>query len=264
MFLFLSKLLPTFIYPLGFACLLLLFAFITFWKKPRLAAISIALSLTILLLTSNRWVSLGLVRSLEWQNLPKTELPQADAIVVLGGAVKPAIYPRPWVDVSEAGDRILWGAQLYKQGKAPFLILSGGRINWKGGGPPESQDMAEIAKAMGVPSSVILQDKTSLNTYENAVNVRQILDSNGIRRRVLLVTSAIHTPRSLLIFKRQGIEAIAAPTDFIVSQQDIQELQNTAESTILNLLPDPENLNYTTKALKEYLGMIIYRLKGWI
>lgn len=264
MFLFLSKLLPLFIYPLGLACLLLLFAIITFWKKPRLAAISIALSLTILLLTSNRWVSLGLVRSLEWQNLPKTELPQADAIVVLGGSVKPHTPPRPWVDVSEAGDRILWGAQLYKQGKAPFLILSGGRIDWKGGGPPESEDMAEIAIAMGVPASVILQDKTSLNTYENAVNVRKILDSNGIRRRVLLVTSAIHTPRSLLIFKRQGIEAIAAPTDFIVSQQDIQELQSTPESTILNLLPDAENIDRSTKALKEYIGMIIYRLKGWI
>lgn len=264
MFLFLSKLLPVFLYPLGMSCLLMAIAIITFWKRPRWAAAALALSLTMLLLGSNGWVAIGLVRSLEWQNLPAGELPSAEAIVVLGGGTKPQLPPRPWVDVGEAGDRILYGAQLHRQGKAPFLILSGGRVEWKGGGPPESEDMAKIARAMGVPDSAILQDPTSLNTYENAVNVRKILEARGIKKRVLLVTSAMHLPRSLLIFKRQGIEAIPAPTDFLASVQDVQELTNTPQSAFLSLLPDSYNLHKTSQALKEYIGILVYRLKGWI
>lgn len=264
MFLFLSKLLPIFFYPLGLSCLLMVVALVTFWKRPRWAAAAIALSLTILLLGSSGLVSLWLVRSLEWQNLPGATLPATEAIVVLGGGIKPAVPPRPWVDVAEAGDRILYGAQLHQQGKAAFLILSGGRIDWKGGGPPESSDMAKIAEAMGVPADAILQDTTSLNTYENAVNVRKILDDKGMARRVLLVTSAMHMPRSLMIFKRLGIEAIAAPTDFFVSEQDIRELTSSPQSILLNLLPDVFSLQKTTQALKEYIGIVAYRLKGWL
>lgn len=264
MFLFLSKILPIFLYPLGMSCLLMAIAIITFWKRPRWAATALALSLTILLLGSNGWVSTGLARSLEWQNLPKAELPSAEAIVVLGGGIKPQLPPRPWVEVSEAGDRILYGCQLYLQGKAPLLIVSGGRIDWKEGGPPESEDMAKIALAMGIPESAIIQDPTSLNTSENAVNIRKILEERKIKKRVLLVTSAMHMPRSLLIFKKQGIEAIPAPTDFLVSVQDIQELTYSPQSILLNLLPDSGNLHKTSQALKEYIGIFIYRLKGWI
>ena len=64
--------------------------------------------------------------TLEWRYLPLEPVPTADAIVVLGGAVAPALAPRPWVEVSEAGDRILYAARLYNQAKAPKLILSGG------------------------------------------------------------------------------------------------------------------------------------------
>ncbi|MBW4492389.1 MAG: YdcF family protein [Oscillatoria princeps RMCB-10] len=264
MFLFLSKLLPVFLYPLGLSCLLMLGALVVLWRRPRWAAGAVALALTVLLLGSNGWVSLALVRSLEWQNLPKGELPQAEAIVVLGGGIKSQLPPRPWVDVSEAGDRVLYGAQLHRLSKAPFLILSGGRIEWKDGGPPESEDMAALARAMGVPASAILQDPTSLNTYENAVNVGKLLDSAGIRRRVLLVTSALHMPRSLLIFKRQKIEAIPAPTDFLVSEQDVRELSSSWQAVVLNLLPDATRLEQATKALKEYIGIAVYRLKGWL
>ena len=88
--------------------------------------------------------------------------------------------------------------------------------------------MAEILQALGVPSSAILQDPTSLNTYQNAVNVRKIIQERGIRR-VLLVTSAMHMPRSLLIFKKLGIDAIATPTDFLSSQQDSSDLGDSPE-----------------------------------
>jgi uncharacterized SAM-binding protein YcdF (DUF218 family) len=263
MFLFLSKLLPLFLYPLGLACILLVVALVMWWRRSRWVPFPISLALMVLLLASNNWVANGLVKSLEWQQLPPKTLPTADAIVILGGATKSAFPPRPGVDLSEAGDRVLYGAQLYREGKAPIVISSGGRIGWRGGGPSESADMAQILKTVGVPSSAILQDPTSLNTHENAVNVKKIIQQRGIRR-ILLVTSAMHMPRSLRIFQRQGIDAIPAPTDFLVSQQEIEEPNSSPQAIILSLMPDTDRLDRTTRAIKEYIGMVVYRLRGWL
>jgi uncharacterized SAM-binding protein YcdF (DUF218 family) len=264
MFLFLSKLLPLFLYPLGLACLLLLLALgLMVWRRSRLAMIPVGLALIILLVSSNGWVSISLLKSLEFQHLPSGELPKADAIVVLGGATKPAFAPRPWVEVSEEGDRVLYGAKLYREGKAPRVILSGGRINWLGQSNPESADMAILMEPMGVPQAAILQDPTSLNTRENAVNVKKIMDENGIRR-ILLVTSAMHMPRSLRIFQKLGIDAIPAPTDFLVSDRELEALRTSPQSVMLSFLPEAEQLRNSTRAIKEYVGMMIYWLRGWI
>lgn len=262
MFLFLSKLLPLFFYPLGVVCWLLVVALILWWRKSRFVPIPVATALLVLLLSSNTWVANSLVQSLEWQHLQGT-LPTADAIVVLGGATRSKSPPRPSVDLSEAGDRILYGAQLYREGKAPLIIASGGRIDWRGSGAAESADMAVILKTLGVPDSAILQDPTSLNTYQNAVNVQQILKKQGIRK-ILLVTSAMHMPRSLLIFQRLGIDTIAAPTDFLVTQQELAEPNSSILASLLNIVPDAERLGMTTRAIKEYVGTVIYRLRGWL
>jgi uncharacterized SAM-binding protein YcdF (DUF218 family) len=261
-FLFLSKLIPLFIYPLGLACILLIIALIVAWKYPRWTSIPIATALIVLLLGGNGWITNWLVQSLEWQNLPQN-LPNADAIVILGGATRSAHPPRPMADVTEQGDRIIYGLKLYQEGKAPIIIASGGRVEWRGGGQPESEDMQQLLELMGVPSNAIIQEPNSLNTYENAVNVSKILADKGIKK-ILLVTSAMHIPRSLLIFKHQGIEAIAAPTDFLVSQQELAEINSTTEAVILNLLPDVNRMDKTTKAMKEYIGTFIYWLKGWL
>ena len=264
MFIFLSKLLPLLIYPVGLATLLLVLTLWWIWRKRRGRALaSTAIALGILLISSNTWVAGSLVQSLEWRNLPPEPVPLAEAIVVLGGSTRAAIEPRPWVDVNEAGDRVLHGAQLYKAGKAPKVILSGGRINWKKGGASEAEDMAQIAMAMGVPESDIWLDSTSLNTYQNAVNVKEILEQAGLNQ-ILLVTSAIHMPRSLAIFQKQGINAIAAPTDFLVVQGFFSQKRGTPQAFVLNSLPDAKNLEDTSRAIKEYIGFAIYRLRGWL
>lgn len=235
------------------------------WRYPRVAAVAISLALLVLLLTGNYWTSSWLLRSLEWQNIPITSLPRAESIVVLGGGTEPAFAPRPWINLNEEGDRVLYGAKLYREGKAPLLILSGGRIHWQGSEEsPESADMAEIAQTMGVPKSAILQDSGSLNTYQNAVNVKKILNSQGVGLRVLLVTSALHMPRSLLIFKHQGIEAIAAPTDFQVTEEDLRQMQSSSQAILLSLLPNVDSLQQSTRALKEYIGLVVYRFRGWL
>lgn len=263
MFLFLSKLLPLFLYPLGLACLLLIAALIVWWRRPRWTPVPIFLALVVLLGASNGWVSNEIVRSLEWQYIPKAELPKADAIVLLGGSLRPAAKPRQTVEVSEQGDRALYAAYLYRQQKAPLIIASGGRIAWRGSGPPEAADTVQFLAEIGVPTSAILQEPDSLNTYENAANVKKILKERNLER-VLLVTSAIHMPRSLRIFRHQGIDAIAAPTDFLVTENFLQEPNNTPEAMLLNLIPDVDRLGRTTKALKEYIGTVVYRLRGWL
>ncbi|MBW4465508.1 MAG: YdcF family protein [Pegethrix bostrychoides GSE-TBD4-15B] len=265
MSLFLSKLLPLFLYPLGFACVMLVLALFSVWKRPRWTAGYITLALLALLLGGNGAVARQLTYSLERQYVP-TALPNAGAIVVLGDGIRSQFPPRPWIDVTEAGDRPIYAAALYKQGKAPLVILSGGRIDWLGGGSPESPesaDMAKLVEALGVPASAILQDPTSLNTRENAVNVKQILDARGIQQ-ILLVTSATHMPRSMRIFQKLGINATAAPTDFLVVQPEVELAGKSPEGRLLGLIPDSEHLHHSTRALKEYIGSFVYQLRGWI
>jgi uncharacterized SAM-binding protein YcdF (DUF218 family) len=60
------------------------------------------------------------------------------------------------------------------------------------------------------------------------------------------------------------MNVIPAPTNFLVSQGELQELTNTPKAAILNLLPDTDNLDQFTSALKEYIGTFIYSLRGWL
>ncbi|WP_271254993.1 YdcF family protein [Pseudanabaena sp. Chao 1811] len=278
MSLFLSKLLPIFFYPLGLSSLLIAIALVnllwksrlsrnaspaktsfTLFKKNRISSILLAIALIVLLFSSNEVFSKFLVRSLEWRYLPNGELPQAEAIVVLGGGTRPRISPRPWYEVNEAGDRILYGSWLYKQGKAPLLVVTGGRAEWYGdGGNPESEDMAAIAEVMGVPTSAIIQESQSFNTRDNAVNTKHILDQRDINK-VLLVTSALHMPRSMEIFRKVGLEVIPAPTDFL----SVNNENSKGFAIVLDLLPSAEALKNTTNAIKEYIGLFIYQLAGW-
>ncbi len=264
MFLFLSKLLPLLIYPLGLACVLLVLALVWRRRRPGWSTGAIALALGLLLLGSNSWVATAAMRSLEWRYLPNAPLPAADAIVVLGGAIKPALPPRPWIDLAEEGDRVIHGAQLYLAGKAPVVIFSGGRITW-GQGPdrPESADMTALAMALGVPDNAIIQEPESLNTFQNAVYTKVILEEQGLGR-ILLVTSALHMPRSLAIFAKQGIDAIPAPTDFHGVYDPFDPARTTWQGQLLSLMPQSGHLDRVTNVLREYIGIGIYWLRGWL
>jgi uncharacterized SAM-binding protein YcdF (DUF218 family) len=116
---------------------------------------------------------------------------------------------------------------------------------------------------MGVPSTDIIPESESLNTRENAVNVQKILQQENFKT-ILLVTSAMHMPRALAIFQHLGIKAIAAPTDYRMSQLEIDEPNRQPESAIISFLPDEERFVHTTQAIKEYIGLIVYKLRGWL
>ncbi len=262
--LFLSKLLPLFIYPVGLSGLLMLIAIVLILKRrSRRALIPMGLALGILLIGSSGWFSTLLVRSLEQQYLPPTFPMKGEpfqAIVLLGGATGSQLAPRPWVDITDEGDRVLHSANLYRQGRAPLIIPTGGRIAWRGPGDSEASDMSQILQAMGVPESAIVLEPKALNTYENAVNVQELLKERKIDR-FLLVTSATHMPRSMMIFRKLGMEPTAAPTDY--TRTDLESSITGFQDFLLGLLPDAEFLRDTNRAIKEYIGTWVYRLKGW-
>jgi uncharacterized SAM-binding protein YcdF (DUF218 family) len=263
MFIFLSKLLPNFVYPLGLVCIFIILALILY-RKPAWQRLVLVLALVVLWLGSTRWIALGMVRSLEWRYLPITQMPSADAIVLLGGGTESAEYPRQTVELNSSGDRVLYAAWLYRQGKAPHILLSGGLIEWLDTGSTPAEDMAVILDMMGAPKEAIWLESTSRNTYENAVNSFKFLNEKGINR-IILVTSALHMPRSVDLFKHQGFDVIPAPTDYSVTQAAWQRLTDPNLATqLLNLMPNIDNLSSVTRALKEYLGMLVYRLRGWM
>jgi uncharacterized SAM-binding protein YcdF (DUF218 family) len=262
MFFFLSKFLPPFIYPLGLACLLVIAALLL-TRRRRWQQACLLLALGLLWLGGNRWVSLELARSLEWRYLPPEEIPQADAIVLLGGGTLPAEYPRTLVEVGEAGDRVIYAAWLYNQGKAEHILSSGGLADWSSRQRTPAEDMQFLLEMMGVPPDAIWLQPDSLNTLEDALFSARILREQGAEK-ILLVTSATHMPRSVRLFEAQGFEVIPAPTDFVVTQSAEKEAgQSDWRAHLINLLPSAENLALTTKVLKEYIGIFVYDLRGW-
>lgn len=263
MFIFLSKLLPIFIYPLGLTVIFLIAALLL-RRSPRWQQICVLASLGILLIASNSWVAVSLTRSLEWQYLPSEAYPQTDVIVVLGGSTGSAIHPRQIVDIGGAGDRMVYAAYLYHQGVAPNILLTGGYISWMNEREAPANDMAEILEMLGVPEDALWYETDSRNTYENALYTRQVLEEKGIER-IILVTSAMHMSRAIRLFEKQGFDVFPAPTDYNVTQADWDRLWELNLTTqLFNLLPSVGNLSDTTAALKEYFGIVIYGLRGWL
>ena len=261
MFFFFSKLLPLVLYPVGLT-LLLIAAALLLRRRRRLQTGLLAGALLLLLLGSNRWVALGLAAALERQHPPLTLPVTADAIVVLGGATRIASPPRPIPELNEAGDRLLYAAWLYQQQAAPLLLLTGGGVP-----DPEpiseAQSMADVLAIMGVPPEAVILEETSRNTAENAANSRPLLAAAGART-IILVTSATHMPRAAAVFEAQGLTVLPAPTDFVSSSEEWRSLRSGPPLSVLfGVLPDAENLAVTTRCLKEYLGLFIYRLRGW-
>jgi len=164
MFVYLSKILPLFVYPLGVVCFFILMALILD-KHNQFRRVLLIFALIILLISSNRWVSFALARSLEWRDLPPEEMPQAPVIVVLGGGTESADPPRPMSEVNSAGDRVIYAARLYQEGVAPHILVSGGNVDFSTSrGTTPAEEMTELLTLMGVPENAIWQQQDSQNT----------------------------------------------------------------------------------------------------
>jgi uncharacterized SAM-binding protein YcdF (DUF218 family) len=263
MFIFLSKFLPLLVYPVGLIAILLLVVILLGRQAVWQRAVFL-FAFILLILGGNRWVATALLYSLEWRYLPPQEIPTGDAIVLLGGGTQSQFYPRPLVEINSAGDRLIYAAWLYHQGAAEHILVTGGRIEWLNPESAPAQDTARLLEMLGVPPEALWLEGESRNTYENASNSRPILEQNGARQLVL-VTSAAHMPRAVALYRRQGFEVTPAPTDFRITRADWDQLRSgSLEAHLINLIPTAENLGLTTSALREYFGLAIYKLRGWI
>lgn len=244
--------------PLSAALLAVLLCLLVVLFLRRRGFIVIAIVVTaVLWLAATPTMSHALKTLLESSNgeLPAEALPEADAIVVLGGTLSPPASSGGTANLSAAADRLVFAAKLYELGKAPIILVSGGNRSGAGALDAESVHAAALLAAWGVPASAILTETESVNTYENAVYSKLMLDQHDLKK-ILLVTSALHMPRALATFQSAGIDATPAATDF--------ESSASGPSGLEAWVASPAALEGTTRALKEYVGWIVYRQRGWI
>ncbi|AGY59239.1 YdcF family protein [Gloeobacter kilaueensis] len=258
MFLYLSKVLPAFIYPIGLSMVLVVAVALLGRRWPK-TAIGLCGAVFLLLgIFASPLVSTALLGSLESQypGGPIAKLPTAQAIVVLGGSVRMPTRLHDGVELAEASDRVLHAARLFRAGKAPVILMSGGNVPFysEPGQLPEAQYMRRLIGEFGVPAKAVLVETGSQNTFENAQQSSALLLPQAVRR-ILLVTSAYHMPRSVAIFRRAGFEVIPAATDF--------RSDAIVSDWLLTWLPTAEAMDNSTLALKEWVGLLVYRLRGW-
>jgi uncharacterized SAM-binding protein YcdF (DUF218 family) len=133
-------------------------------------------------------------------------MPTADAIVVLGCAI------RPGGSASAAlGRRIALAARLFHGGAAKRVIASGGR-RW--GHHVEALVIERRLREQAVPAAAIVLELCSLSTLENGRFTADLLERLG-GRRALLATCAWHMRRAIADFRRCGVEALAPPADWL-------------------------------------------------
>jgi len=196
MFFVVSKILVYLIYPLFVACLLLVGAWWSWSRHPRLGRGLVLAALALLWLLSTTPVADVLLLPLETR-YPVVESPsRADAVVVLAGMVDARAARGDQVEMGEAADRILAGVELVRQGRADYLVIAGGSGDLFDQSVSEALILNRFAIRLGVPEDRILLDTTSRNTHENAVQARALLQQAGLSDAIL-VTSAMHMPRSM-------------------------------------------------------------------
>lgn len=259
MFFLTSKLLPLIFFPLGFACWSGVASVILALSGRRRAAMALGLAGTsILYLASLPAVSSALLRPLETRYLPAPTYPVSPAIVILGGAGQVKRPPRIYPETNEFGDRVAYGALLFRQGLAPKIVVTGGIITlFNDLDQSEASVNAEVLKLYyGIDSASILLAEGSRNTREDAVRTRELFRAAGIPPDIILVTSAAHMPRACGVFRKMGFTVHPAPGDF----------HTTASRAFkpISLFPEENALYQTWYALHEYLGYAIYKAKGWI
>lgn len=165
----------------------------------------------------------------------------ADAIVILGGGARSSGFLP-----EDTMNRVLGGYRVYKKTKLP-IIVSGGAIEGK---ISDSRAMAEILKEIGVEENKIIEESHSRDTSQNAVYVAQICRQKGFKR-IILVTSAYHMKRVLKNFKKTELQVLPYPADF----------KRNGHYNIYSFLPNYSNFYLSSKAIKEYIALVVLLIK---
>ena len=243
---YLHKILPLLVSPLSIVLIIILIG--TFFKSKKISL----LGLLILIFFSLPIISNKLIFYLEKDYSPKnlSTLNEANAIVVLSGMVKTIKTKNGFhYEFGGAVDRILAGIELFKNNKAPLLILTRGKVPWQIG-LPEGEYLKNFSIKHGVPQENILLTENVQNTDQEAKSLRKILKSNNTE--VILVTSAFHMPRAQKVFEAANMKVIPYAVDF---------KRSTNKITLMDFIPRSESLDNTSMFVREMIGRIYYNLK---
>lgn len=212
-----------------------------------LAVLGIVLALA---LTTNA-VALRLAHVLmpEVRAIAPQELARAQAIVVLGGGVRPAAPE--YGSAQPAGptlQRLRYGAWLARRTGKPLAFAGG--VGWGAAAGTEAEGAVArrvLQEDYGlVPRWV---DDRSRDTAQNAARMAQLLRPVQVHT-IALVTDATHMPRAVIYFRRAGFEVLAAPTD----------LPGPRGRPVLEWLPSPEGFETGRELVREWLGRLVARL----
>lgn len=256
--LFLTKLLALFVYPLGIVITLAFAGGLCAQFALRgLARSCFGIGLIILWVGSTpvfaEWALGSLERQYPAQRIADT--PEADVAIVLGGAVAPPLAPRVESDLLASSDRILHASRLFRAGKVSRILVTGGNIPWLAAGAPEAELIKALLVEWGVPAAAIETAGASRNTYENALEIKQIWQQRRFKS-ALLVTSAAHMPRSMAVFRQAGLPVIASTADV--------QVVDVALPSVLRWLPEANALAMTSNAVREWIGFWLYRARGYL
>ena len=162
----------------------------------------------------------------------------------------------PLGEWSEAVDRFEGGIELFRAGKAPLLIFTGGHVPWRPNDRPEGEILRERAVKLGVPKEKILVTKKVGNTESEAWAVRDLIRNSNFeirdqtKPRIILVTSAFHMLRAKMLFERKGFQVEPFPVDFQNSDRP--------STTILSFVPSAQALAKSETAMREGIGILYY------
>ena len=197
-------------------------------------------------------VKLGLFNMLEtFPPLSKAQLarPSAQAIVILGGGLRPRAPEYDYQDVLKhyALERVSYGAYLHQQTGLPVLV-TGGQVFHDF--TPEGELMQKtLLQSFHIPTRWV--ENKSKNTMENAIFSQSMLNRDKIKR-IYLVTHAWHMPRSVAAFRKTGLEVIPAPMGFESRSGDI---------SYGDFLPNAHSLAKNSLWAHEITGALWYRFR---
>lgn len=247
--LFLNKLLPFFVLPLGWVLLLLAFAL---WRRKWWP---VAAALAVLVFFSLPVVASRLIGRLEagYPAQPLASAGPADAVVVLGGVLGPQAGPGYVTNWAESSERFDAGVALLRTQRADWLVFTGARIPWEGRATLEGDDLKALAVRHGVPAERVLVTREISNTWDEARAVAELAQQRGWRK-VIVVTTAWHMPRAARLFRAAGVPFAPFPVDF---RRDKSRALTPAE-----FIPRAEAFQMSETALRECYGYAFYALTG--
>jgi vancomycin permeability regulator SanA len=126
----------------------------------------------------------------------------ADVIVVFGARVDPG--PRASIALA---DRVTTASELYREGLARTIVMSGGV---EPSGYDETTVMRDLAMAQGVPKDAIVLDPGGVSTQASVDDTTRMFDDRGIAR-VLAVSQFYHLTRIKLAYARAGWNVWTVP-----------------------------------------------------